>query len=142
MLARCLSVSARAAVPRVTPQLVRATMLQTARPIAVQTRSIVSTMPMRGDELAEAAADATYISKDAAAARVMDVLKDFGKVDPAKVTDSSNFVEDLGLDSLDTVELVMAFEEEFMVELDDADAEKIHTVPDAISFFSTHPMAK
>ena len=38
--------------------------------------------------------------------------------------------------------LVMAFEEEFMVELDDADAEKIHTVPDAISFFSTHPMAK
>ena len=140
MLARCLSVSAR--TPSASPPSWSGDDAQTARPVAVQTRSIVSTMPMRGDELAEAAADATYISKDAAAARVMDVLKDFGKVDPAKVTDSSNFVEDLGLDSLDTVELVMAFEEEFMVELDDADAEKIHTVPDAISFFSTHPMAK
>ena len=95
-----------------------------------------------GDDLHSAAADATYISKADAEARVMAVVKDFGKVDPAKVTGTSDFVKDLGLDSLDTVELVMAFEEEFMVELDDADAEKIETVPQAVEFFSTHPMAK
>lgn len=95
-----------------------------------------------GNDLHSAAADATYISKGDAEARVMAVVKDFGKVDPAKVTATSDFVKDLGLDSLDTVELVMAFEEEFMVELDDADAEKIENVSQAVEFFSTHPMAK
>ena len=95
-----------------------------------------------GDDLLSAASDATYISADAATERVGAVVKDFEKVEPGKVTEKSHFVDDLGLDSLDTVELVMAFEEEFMVELDDAEAEKIFTVGDAVAFFSTHPMAK
>jgi acyl carrier protein len=55
-------------------------------------------------------------------------------VDEGKVTDTASFIDDLGADSLDTVELVMAFEEEFNVEIPDDAAEKIQTVGDAISF--------
>ena len=55
-------------------------------------------------------------------------------VDEAKVTEEANFIDDLGADSLDTVELVMAFEEEFGCEIPDDAAEKILTVKDAIGF--------
>mmetsp|Transcript_115 Transcript_115/g.405 ORF Transcript_115/g.405 Transcript_115/m.405 type:complete len:130 (-) Transcript_115:248-637(-) len=74
--------------------------------------------------------------------RIINVVKNFEKVDPAKVTPSANFQTDLGLDSLDTVEVVMAFEEEFAIEIPDADADKIASVADAVSFVSSHPMAK
>ena len=55
-------------------------------------------------------------------------------VDESKVTEEANFIDDIGADSLDTVELVMAFEEEFGSEISDSDAEKILTVGDAIKF--------
>lgn len=55
-------------------------------------------------------------------------------VDAEQVTPEANFVEDLGADSLDTVELIMAFEEEFDVEIPDTDAEKIKTVQDVINY--------
>jgi acyl carrier protein len=55
-------------------------------------------------------------------------------VDEDKVTDSASFIDDLGADSLDTVELVMAFEEEFGIEIPDDAAEKILTVKDAVDF--------
>ena len=58
-------------------------------------------------------------------------------VDEAKVTDEANFIDDLGADSLDTVELVMAFEEEFGSEISDSEAEKILTVGDAIKFIES-----
>ncbi|MDD3030087.1 MAG: acyl carrier protein [Alphaproteobacteria bacterium] len=57
-------------------------------------------------------------------------------VDAAKVTDNASFIDDLGADSLDTVELVMAFEEEFSIEIPDDAAEKITTVKDAIDFIN------
>jgi acyl carrier protein len=59
-------------------------------------------------------------------------------VDEAEVTPTASFVEDLGADSLDTVELVMAFEEKFGIEIPDEDAEKITTVKDAISYIEGH----
>ena len=55
-------------------------------------------------------------------------------VDDAKVTEGASFIDDLGADSLDTVELVMAFEEEFGVEIPDDAAEQIQTVGDAVKF--------
>ena len=58
-------------------------------------------------------------------------------VEELKVTDEANFIDDLGADSLDTVELVMAFEEEFGTEISDTEAEKILTVGDAIKFIES-----
>lgn len=58
-------------------------------------------------------------------------------VDADQVVPEANFVEDLGADSLDTVELIMAFEEEFDVEIPDTDAEKIKTVQDVIDYIES-----
>lgn len=66
--------------------------------------------------------------------RVKKIVIEHLKVEDAKVTPNSSFVDDLGADSLDTVELVMAFEEEFGIEIPDEAAEKILTVQDAITF--------
>ena len=59
-------------------------------------------------------------------------------VDEGEVTPTAAFVEDLGADSLDQVELVMALEEEFKLEISDEDAEKIKTVQDAVKYISEH----
>jgi len=66
--------------------------------------------------------------------RVRDIIVNELGVEPSKVTLEASFVEDLGADSLDTVELVMAFEEEFGIEIPDEDAEKMEKVGDAISY--------
>jgi acyl carrier protein len=58
------------------------------------------------------------------------------------VTPTASFVDDLGADSLDTVELVMAFEEAFGIEIPDEDAEKIATVKDAVDYIEKHASAK
>jgi acyl carrier protein len=65
------------------------------------------------------------------------VVENLG-VDEDKVTNAANFVDDLGADSLDTVELVMALEEEFGIEIPDEEAEKIHTVEAASKYISTN----
>ena len=70
--------------------------------------------------------------------RVRKIVIDHLDADPDKVTEKASFIDDLGADSLDTVELVMAFEEEFGVEIPDDAAEKISTVKDAISYIDTH----
>ncbi|MBV1707579.1 MAG: acyl carrier protein [Hyphomicrobiales bacterium] len=66
--------------------------------------------------------------------RVKKIVVEQLDVDPSKVVDNANFIDDLGADSLDTVELVMAFEEEFGVEIPDDAAEHIVTVGDAVKF--------
>lgn len=67
-------------------------------------------------------------------AKVIKIVSEHLDVEEAKITDTSSFVDDLGADSLDQVELVMAFEEEFNIEIPDEAAEKIATVADAVSF--------
>ncbi len=59
-----------------------------------------------------------------------------------KVTATARFKEDLDLDSLDSVEVVMAIEEEFAIEIPDSEADKIFSVQDAVTYISGHPMAK
>ena len=71
------------------------------------------------------------------ASKVKKMVADHLGVDELKVTEEANFVDDLGADSLDTVELVMAFEEEFGSEISDSEAEKIITVGDAIRFIES-----
>jgi acyl carrier protein len=66
--------------------------------------------------------------------RVKKIVVEHLGVDEGKVEEGASFIDDLGADSLDTVELVMAFEEEFNVEIPDDAAEKIQTVGDAINF--------
>ena len=70
------------------------------------------------------------------AARVREIIAQELCVEQEKVTDEANFVEDLGADSLDTVELVMAFEEEFGLEIPDEDAEEMQTVGQAIAYLT------
>ena len=69
--------------------------------------------------------------------RVKAIVVEHLGVEDSKVVDSASFIDDLGADSLDTVELVMAFEEEFGSEISDSEAEKILTVGDAIKFIES-----
>jgi acyl carrier protein len=66
--------------------------------------------------------------------KVKEIIVDQLGVDPDEVKENSHFIDDLGADSLDTVELVMAFEEKFDIEIKDEDAEKIQTVGDVIKY--------
>ena len=68
--------------------------------------------------------------------RVKKIVVEHLGVDEAKVTESASFIDDLGADSLDTVELVMAFEEEFGIEIPDDAAEKIATIKDAVDYIA------
>ncbi len=72
------------------------------------------------------------------AERVKKIVVDHLGVEADKVTDNAAFIDDLGADSLDTVELVMAFEEEFGIEISDDAAEKILKVCDAIEYIKAH----
>ena len=64
------------------------------------------------------------------------------KVKKEKVTPTARFKDDLDLDSLDAVEVVMAIEEEFVIEIPDSEADKILSIADAVAYVSNHPMAK
>ena len=70
--------------------------------------------------------------------KVKQIISEQLGVEESEVTPSASFVDDLGADSLDTVELVMALEEQFDIEIPDEDAEKIRTVQDAIDYIEKH----
>ena len=74
---------------------------------------------------------------DEISSKVKKIVADHLGIEEVKVTDESSFIDDLGADSLDTVELVMAFEEEFGSEISDNEAEKILTVGDAVKFIES-----
>lgn len=69
-------------------------------------------------------------------AKVKKIIADSLGVDPSEVTNEASFTADLGADSLDTVELIMQFEEEFDIKIEDEDSQKIQTVGDAIKHIS------
>ena len=70
--------------------------------------------------------------------KVVDIIKDRLNVDAKDITPEASFANDLGADSLDTVELIMEFEKEFDIQIPDEDAEKISTVGDAIKYVEEH----
>jgi acyl carrier protein len=70
--------------------------------------------------------------------RVKEIVAEQLGVDETQVTNEASFMDDLGADSLDTVELVMALEEEFDIEISDENAEKIQTVQDAVDYLTEH----
>ncbi|QSL64456.1 hypothetical protein MERGE_001757 [Pneumocystis wakefieldiae] len=82
------------------------------------------------------------LSKEEIESRIIDIVKGFDKItDPSKITPTSSFSADLGLDSLDTVEVVMAIEEAFNIEIPDKEADEIKTIGEAITYISNHPDA-
>ena len=74
--------------------------------------------------------------------RVKKIIAEQLGVNEAEIKNESSFVDDLGADSLDTVELVMAFEEEFGIEIPDEDAEKITRVKEAVEYIESHSKKK
>ncbi|KAK1319317.1 hypothetical protein QJS10_CPB04g00399 [Acorus calamus] len=84
----------------------------------------------------------SFLDKSEVTDRIITVVKNFEKVDPSKVTPNAHFHNDLGLDSLDTVEIVMALEEEFGFEIPDNEADKINSISLAVEFIASHPQAK
>ena len=70
--------------------------------------------------------------------RIKEIIVEQLGVDEDQITADASFIDDLGADSLDTVELVMAFEEEFDIEIPDEDAEKIRTVRDVVDYLNAH----
>ena len=70
--------------------------------------------------------------------RVIKIVVEHLGVDEEKVTENASFIDDLGADSLDTVELVMAFEEEFEIEIPDEEAEEIATVENAVDYINSN----
>ncbi|XP_066350978.1 acyl carrier protein 2, mitochondrial-like [Miscanthus floridulus] len=88
-------------------------------------------------------AKCSFLDKSEVTERIMKVVKSFPKIDdPSKVTPDTHFKNDLGLDSLDAVEVVMALEEEFRFEIPDNEADKIDSIKVAVDFIASHPQAK
>lgn len=82
------------------------------------------------------------MTRDEIAAKVKNIIVEQLGVNADEVKDTASFIDDLGADSLDTVELVMALEEEFGAEIPDEDAEKLRTVGDAVSYIEKKMVAK
>ncbi|KAI0512242.1 hypothetical protein KFK09_012880 [Dendrobium nobile] len=82
-----------------------------------------------------------HLEREEVVERVLAVVKSFPKLDPSKVAADSHFQKDLGLDSLDGVEIVMALEEEFKLEIPDKEADKIDSCSVAIEYIFNHPMS-
>ncbi|CAA7266524.1 unnamed protein product [Cyclocybe aegerita] len=79
------------------------------------------------------------LTRQVITSRILETLKGYEKIDPAKLTPTASFSQDLGLDSLDAVEVVMAVEEEFSIEIPDAEADEIQTVAQAIDYIAKTP---
>lgn len=104
---------------------------------ATVSRPVVRATPVRFFSAAQ-----TFLDRHEVSDRVLSVIKNFEKVDAKKVNETAKFVEDLGLDSLDVVEVVMAMEEEFTIEIPDNESDKLLTAEQVIDYIAAHPMAK
>ncbi|KAL1900776.1 mitochondrial acyl carrier protein [Ceratocystis pirilliformis] len=111
--------------------------------IAVAPRGLLAT-PARVAPIAiRSYSAAAGLGKEEVEGRIMSLLQGFDKVsNPEHIKPTAHFANDLGLDSLDTVEVVMAIEEEFSIEIPDKEADSIHSVDKAVDYIVQHPDAK
>merc|ERR1739848_781005 len=111
------------------------TLAVAARPVRV---NVVRAVPFQAVRMYSAGG---ALEKEAVEGRIMSLLQGFDKVNDTKnITPAAHFANDLGLDSLDTVEVVMAIEEEFSIEIPDKDADGIHSIEGAVNYILTSPM--
>ncbi|CAM9673843.1 unnamed protein product [Pylaiella littoralis] len=132
-LGRAVCLTARRAVPAARG---RSLQLHNSWQAPIAARQFHISRPVAG------AAGETFLDKGDATARILAVVKAFEKVDPTKVSETALFKEDLSLDSLDAVEVVMAIEDEFFIEIPDSEADKIVGIADAVDYIISHPAAK
>ncbi|XP_031501016.1 acyl carrier protein 2, mitochondrial-like [Nymphaea colorata] len=88
------------------------------------------------------ASPATFLEKTEVVDRVNGLIRSIPFIDPAKVTPTANLEKDLQLDMLDTVEVMIAVEEEFAIDIPNSEADKISTVSQLIDYIASHPQAK
>jgi acyl carrier protein len=100
---------------------------------AADRNRVITFIDISSSGVAEPMTESTEIAK-----KIKEIVVEHLGVEESKVTPEASFIDDLGADSLDTVELVMAFEEAFNVEIPEDAAEKIATVKDAIDYITTH----
>ncbi|KAI1773807.1 acyl carrier protein [Hypoxylon cercidicola] len=118
-----------------------------ARPVArraiMPVRAVVAPAPrLAAFKSVRMYSAASGLKKEEVEGRIMGVLEGFDKVnDPSNIKPTAHFANDLGLDSLDTVEVVMAIEEEFSIEIPDKDADAIHSVNQAVEYILSQPDA-
>ncbi|KAJ3033986.1 NADH dehydrogenase 1, alpha/beta subcomplex subunit 1 ndufab1/ACP [Rhizophlyctis rosea] len=103
-----------------------------ATPLVTLPRSAVARLPSISAFPSRSYAGRAPLTPQQIEDRILQLLKDFEKVDPVKLTIDSHFINDLGLDSLDQVEITMALEDEFSIEIPDRDAEEIFTARQAV----------
>ncbi|KAG9249600.1 acyl carrier protein-like protein [Emericellopsis atlantica] len=112
------------------------TLAVAARPVRV---NVVRAVPFQAVRMYSAGG---ALEKEAVEGRIMSLLQGFDKVNDTKnITPAAHFANDLGLDSLDTVEVVMAIEEEFSIEIPDKDADGIHSIEGAVNYILNQPDA-
>uniref|UniRef100_A0A7S1FKS7 Acyl carrier protein n=1 Tax=Corethron hystrix TaxID=216773 RepID=A0A7S1FKS7_9STRA len=109
---------------------------------AFRSQAVALARPQFAPAVSQRDFSTSFLDPSEVSSRVVEVVKAFDKVDPSKVAATSKFADDLGLDSLDAVEVVMAIEDEFAIEIPDAEADRILSVEDAVAYISAHPMAK
>ncbi|XXH01057.1 hypothetical protein Hte_007408 [Hypoxylon texense] len=118
-----------------------------ARPVArrafMPVRAVVAPAPrLAAFKSVRMYSAASGLKKEEVEGRIMGILQGFDKVnDPSNIKPTAHFSNDLGLDSLDTVEVVMAIEEEFSIEIPDKDADAIHSVNQAVEYILSQPDA-
>ncbi|KAI1207516.1 acyl carrier protein [Annulohypoxylon truncatum] len=133
----------RAGLLRVAATASRAAARPVARRAIMPARAVLTPAP----RLATFQATRMYsagggLKREEVEGRIGHILETFDKVnDPANITPTAHFANDLGLDSLDTVEVVMAIEEEFSIEIPDKDADAIHSVNQAVDYILSQPNA-
>ncbi|KUI72447.1 Acyl carrier protein, mitochondrial [Cytospora mali] len=114
-----------------------------SRPALVKKSAVASFSRVASWNAVRGYSSGAGLAKDDVEARIIGLLNGFDKVnDPNNIKPTSHFANDLGLDSLDTVEVVMAIEEEFSIEIPDKDADTIHSVDKAVEYILSQPDAQ